>query len=270
MAIYAKGATRNRPTELIIKAAMDSRIQDSDGNPFEIITLTSTVARAEGTSTIGFQDTFVVVEGNSLTIEHRGEGRLQWMNPEFGGMPKAQIAKTKRNMDMLAGHYFDGLWTIDDRMIDAEAKAEADKMRAGMSEEVLEFEKNRISALKTSKNGGKLVGRKGTTIDDQVIENTKNTLENDKKELIKQGLGLESKKAEIEKSITQAVKDGDHLTKYGENELKGIQLFKLRSIARKQLGLTIIDTEKKPEVIAKILAAQNGLEVKEESDIITV
>jgi hypothetical protein len=265
MAIYALGATRARPSEQIIQAALEEGIRDKDGRPFEIIELISLEPVADYTSVHGYEDTFVKREGKKLSIFHRKPGRIRWMQGEFGGMPRAQLAKTPHNVRVLALNYFDKKFKVKDPLHDAEIKAIADKEWAAMTDEQRVKEKARISGLDEAPYGGKKRNSEGKTKDEIYIEELEKDLRKRQRTVDQKELDVNAKEKNMAQKVSKAVEEGQVLTKHTRQELAPLPIHKVRKIARNEFKIQWKDTDKKTEIIEMIMKAQGDVPAPEEA-----
>jgi hypothetical protein len=134
MAIRIKGANpRSYTTEKILEAACRKRLKDSVlGIPLQIITLYWNPLKKNyhQTKTKGdFDDVFITrMSAGGLELEYRNPGSLEWLKDGLTGEFTAAIAVTPRNINLLASHYYDKLWTIGDPVIEEKVKAMADEI----------------------------------------------------------------------------------------------------------------------------------------------
>ena len=134
MAIRIIGANpRTITAAMILEAAKTKRIKDSaTGTPLQIVMLywnNQKKTYHESKTKGDWDDVFITRSGSGgLVLEYRHPGSLEWLKDPIAGDYSASCAITERNMFLLASHYYDRLWTIGDPVIDAKAKAMADKI----------------------------------------------------------------------------------------------------------------------------------------------
>jgi hypothetical protein len=250
MALYATGARPNRPTEEIIKNALGE--EDENGVPFEIIEVTSVRNEANYTSMHGCQDTFIEIgseiPGKSFTISHRDEGRVRWLKGKFGGKPKAAFAKTEKNLDFLANHFYEGIFIFSSNVIKAEVEARAKKIKAAMTEEQKKKQEQHLQDKNTYMHGGPMPTRGGmTAAETEDSENRKN-LDKRKRELDEQEQRIAKQEDDLTKRIVGAT-DAKVKVNHPKDELQAMNMGALKKLARGYYKLKIADTMKKSEII---------------------
>jgi hypothetical protein len=113
MAIRVKGATRKFTSEEILKRSIGRT--DQYGNPFEIINLDWNPAKkcGHGSKTKGdFDDVMLIRNKSGTAITYRNPGSIEWLKDGFTGSYSAMVARTTKNLRLLASMHYDKLWTI--------------------------------------------------------------------------------------------------------------------------------------------------------------
>lgn len=142
MAIIVYGATRGHPTEEWIEEAIG--LPDQNGNPFELIKLNWTNKRnAPDVRTHGFEDA-IIQKGTRGTpsITYRKPGSANWQKTRLG-VYFAVVPRTKWNLNVLAHHFYENLWEIDDPEVRITVKMMADKIESSLPEDLKEYNSRR-------------------------------------------------------------------------------------------------------------------------------
>jgi hypothetical protein len=249
-----------------IKAAIGT--VDSYGNPFEIVEMawrmTNLNRNSDYVKTRGFEDTEIAIDRNKgITVRHirQGNGCIMWERSLNGIGPfVGRLGKTPYNMLKLAKHYKDGLWTIKDRIIDAELKALSDKMWSEMTPEQQRFNEARIKSmhsLKSEEGMNSFVPTKVSKEDVAAIEIEKKELFRMRKELEEKEQRLKGLEGRYGSVIQEKVAAGALPTKfnskYSKQQLLDMRPSELRQVARREFELRIMPFDNREEVMRKIL-----------------
>ena len=112
--IVVMGATppgKKFPVEAIVERAIG--MTDPYGNSFAIIVLKWTPYKrtTHRAKTAGFEEAVLNRTDDGIVITYR-DGAAEWLKDGYVGGYTTMIPYTKRNIEMLASHHYDRLWTI--------------------------------------------------------------------------------------------------------------------------------------------------------------
>lgn len=239
---------------------------DEYGNPFRIIRLRWNKSRlhknTEYTKTRGFDDAVIARDprDGGFRITYRSNGSVMWMREGGEGPYYGELAQTPRNMQKLASLYGDRLWTIVDADIEAMVKKMHEKLRESWSPEVKDINDKRIRGmhLAESERSEPQAVQMPSESEKTALEEEKRQVELRKQENEKRKAELDVKEKNIEEKQVGLIEDGVAAVAYTKDYLMGLKgIVEVRKICR-QLGIKTSSTEKKDELVNKIIQKQIG------------
>ena len=242
-------------------------IIDEYGNPFRIIKLrwnkNPMHKNVDYAKTRGFEDAIISKDRmGEIAITYRRNGSVQWMRYGGEGPYMGEVAQTPRNMRLLGSTYGDKLFTILDADINQIVKKMYEDRQAKYDENTKKINEARIAGLHTreSEKGEKAIGPVELPIEAERIsvseQNRLNQIEKQNNE--KRKAALDEKEDKLDKRIVDMVGQGVEVVSYTEDFLRSVKgLQKLRGICR-ELKVKWELTEKKDDLINKIIKTQNG------------
>lgn len=261
--IIVKGATRAHPSEEWIELALGE--EDQYGQPFEIVELRWNNSphhkMADYAKTRGFEDTIISSSRRGeISINYRSNGSIMWYRPNSRvARWVGKLAKTAKNMRLLAKMYRDRLWRISDPYVEAQVRAMSEKMWESMPDDQRKFNEARIRQMHTDHLEGDLKAPDSIVSPD--VE--KEDIREEKREQFRARMDLERREKEIarkEQRLTkleaEEIRKGKEPVQYHEGYLSGMKIYELRKIARKW-NITIPTTAKKPDIVKAILSKQD-------------
>jgi len=130
MSIRVRGSSKVFTPEIILQTAINKRTRDEKyGIPLQIVYLDWNMRKQNfhKSKTKGnFEDLMITRTGKGLLLEYRTPGNLEWMKDGLTGEYSAMCPVTTKNIEMLASCYYDSLWTIRDKDVDAQVRKIAD------------------------------------------------------------------------------------------------------------------------------------------------
>lgn len=265
--IRIHGATPRRTQKEIMQAALGEL--DENGVPFEVIEITSLRNEAGSTTVHGAQDTTIEIADDnpskSFYITH-SDGRIKWEPSKFGGKPVAFLAKTEKNLNFLAHHYYDKTFIIKDSIVRSEVESRAKKIIDSMDEKQKEQNQKRIQGMVTHKDGGIITTNDGNTLDDEKYKSLEKALKEKEMALKKKEQELNEKAAFIESRIAETT-SGPVKVVHTKEELEAMHISQIRSLASGYYKFSVDSTDKKAELIEMILSKKedNPEEIKTET-----
>lgn len=241
---------------------------DEYGNPFRIIRLRWNTNKlhlnAEYTKTRGFEDAVIGSDGRTgnIKITYRQNGSIMWERPAGGIGPfNGELAQTPFNMDKLAAHYGDKLWTILDADINEQVKAMYEERQKKTPKELQEFNQKRIGRMHTyslERDDGK-APELPLDADKVTLQEQKRQNEVTRQDNAKRKAELDQREKDLDKRVIDMVGDGAAPVVYSEESLraKEMKIFKVRKICT-QLGVSWANEDKKDDLVKKILEKQAG------------
>lgn len=220
---------------------------DQFGTPFEVIELRWVDSKlhpnTDYAKTRGFDDAVISVGANGrLSITYREKtGSVQWLRGLGGHGPFiGKVARTDRNIRLLASHYRDGLWRIKDQHVDAEVRAMSDKLWESMSPELRNFNEKRIKAMHTRSNEGNVVH---LPQDSEKVKAEQDRINEERRDLARQKQDLARREAALsakEKRITEVrVEQIKNDTPPDTSDLSSLGFRDLRKLAREKYGVKV-------------------------------
>jgi len=252
--VIVYGATKQHPTDEWIELAKG--IPDAYGNPFTLIKLNWNSSRANtpNSKSHGFEDAIIRKERGVPTITYREPGCAQWQKSPLG-LYFSYVPKTRHNLIVLAHHFYDGLWEIDDEVIRAEVEVLAKKIEEGLSTEWKEFNDRRREDM--HRNRFETVSEQRAPVPIH-SEDSKLNLN-----LTQKSMDLHKKEQELarrekllrEKEKAIAAKSNELNTHYSREALEVMEFQKLKKVARDEYGIELDPKATKVIVIDSILEA---------------
>lgn len=306
MTIRCIGTNKSITEAMILEASVGS-ICDTYKEPLELIHLEWSPlkkGRHYG-KTKGFEDTFIKrLRTGGLQIYHRKPGSAMWLRDQLSGKYTATLARTDHNMRMLASMYYDKLWTIREKHIDALVKAEADKIDAELAQNKvsfyidepvlnekghivdfkqvekvqseLEFHKerreghfqNRSTSVRQSSIKSMRVEEAHKAEKDEIAKQ-KAEIEREKQRLADKEARLNEAKALLSQTIAP-VETASLSTEYTREQLETLNpISKLRSIAKEFKTDKTVATMTKTALIDEILECQKRVIEEEETEVVS-
>lgn len=256
--IIVKGATRAEPSEMWISLAKG--LPDQYGNPFTLVKINALKNTTHNARTQGFED--VIIEKNArgkVSISYRAQGCAVWLRTPLGTF-YSEIPKTPHNMQVLVESFYDEVWEIDDVILRAEIKREADKLEESLTPKEKEF--NRLRRLAGKRNAlenpsdvrGEMTPKPG---------NVENRLQSQKSiDLYKKEQELNERAKVIKDKELRLAQTGSSAPKpvtYSKEYLEKQPYLNLRRLAKKIKG-DLDGNPKKPDLINIILGSNTPTE----------
>lgn len=251
---------------------------DDYGNPFRIIKLrwnnNKLHKNTDYAKTRGFEDTILSKDTRTgdIKVSYRRNGSIVWQRPAGGVGPYiGEVAVTPYNLEKLASMYGDKLFSIIDQDIDAIVRAKYEQKVKGMSEQTLLFNKNRVRGMHTmaveKDSNIQNLGEVPLEVEKVNIQEQNRVLMQKKQEQDLREAALNDKEQRLNTKVADLVGEGIDPVTYSEEYLKGLKFLELRKVA-KEHGIKYENTDKTPDIIAKILEKQAGSmkEAKEKAD----
>lgn len=261
--IVVKGATRAHDSKEW-KGLAEGEM-DSFGNPFHIIRLkwhsTSLHRMATYAKTRGFDDAVITVNrstGNLKITYREKKGSIMWERPLNGVGPFiGEVAKTPRNMRILATHYRDGLWSIyNDPSTENEVRIMSDRIWAEMDEKERKYNEERIRSMHTHSLEKRMPGWERNLSEGISKDEERRLLAKERMELAKKQAEIEAKEQKLLSRETRLAEVGVGSTSYSEQYLAQQPINQIRRICREMRIVAKTGTTKEG-MIKKIIARQN-------------
>ena len=242
-------------------------ITDEHGNPFRIIKLRWIWSRTNLCTnyqrTFGYDDAIIRKDKDSggIKILYR-KGALIWMRPPGGvGDFEAECPLTPHNIKMLISGYPNKKWYIVDDDIREIVKAGWEKKLSLMDEDTKQFNETWFKAMHTLKAE---MGEKGVGAEAEVSMEKLELKEKQKdvaireQEVSQREVRVKEQLAEVGETMSTLVEKGVEPVRYGEAYLKAKPMIDIRRMA-KEAGVKAEITDKKGDLVEKILAKQSGV-----------
>lgn len=270
--IIVKGANRAHPSEEWIELALGE--EDQYGQPFELITLRWNNSRhhkmTDYVKTRGFEDTIISSNRRGeISIRYRPNGSIMWYRPNNKvARWIGKLAKTAKNMRLLAKMYRDKLWRIQDPYVDAQVRAMSEKLWESMPKDQKNYNEQRIEMMHTN-HLEKELKAPGSIVSPEI---EKEDLREEKREQFKARKELERREKEIarkEQRLTsleaEEIRKGKEPVQFHEGYLSGMKIYELRKLAKKH-KIHLPATAKKVDLVKAILARQDAPQAMLEED----
>jgi len=242
-------------------------VEDEYGNPFRIIRLrwnnTPMHRMAEYVKMRGFEDAVIGKNPRTgdISITYRKNGSITWMRNNGIGSFFGEVAQTPKNMNMLASHYGDRLFTIVDADIEAIVKKMHEERRKSASKEVNDFNDKRARMLHTNSHeydpNEKGAPELPLDVEKMSIAEQNRINAITKQELDQREAKLNKKEQAITEQSLSLIGEGVSPTAYSREYLEGLKFYEIRKLC-KEVGTSWGAEDKKPELIEKILNKQSG------------
>jgi hypothetical protein len=264
MAIIVHGATRAHPSEEWVDLAIG--LPDQNGNPFELVKLNwINKVNAPNARTHGFEDA-IIQRGSqgAPKITYRKPGSVEWqkttLNTYFGVVPRTQW-----NMTVLAHHYYEGLWEINDPSIRVEVKRMADEIEAALPEDLKTYNKKRRADMHRNRYESEASFR--APIAAPTSENKRAQAEHVQRamDINKREREIRERERELERRERRLLgledsEVGFNLNDATKDTLMAMHMPELRKVCRHELKIALNNRESKEEVVARILATKRVAE----------
>lgn len=241
-------------------------IIDEYGNPFRLIKLRWNLTQKHKMSdygkTRGFEDAVLNKDSKTggIKITYRRPGSIMWERLNGIGAFMGEVPETPTNMNLLASHYGDKLWTIIDRDIDEIVKKMYEVRRGKETPELKAFNDQRIAKLHTHHfDSGKdvKIPELSPEVSKKEIEERERINRIEESKLKQRKLALDAKEKEITEKNKGLIDEGYLPVVYQKEYLDSQKLFALRKIC-KNVGVKWVETDKKDSLIQKIMDKQSG------------
>jgi hypothetical protein len=253
-------------------------VEDPNGNPFRLIKLRWNRNRyhimAEYTKTRGFEDAVIgrSARTGDIDISYRRSGSIMWQRPVGGIGPfTGELPATPYNIQKLASMYGDKLWTIMDTDIDQQVKKMYELMLEKMTPEWRAQNEKRIKALHSMSFDSDVTNAAPAApeieADRLSVVEQKRLAQIERENLAKREQALDVREQEINDRMGDMIEAGAAPVVYSAESLSNdkTKLIDLRRIC-KEMGVEYVETDKKKDLAAKIIAKQevNQAAVKEQ------
>jgi hypothetical protein len=240
---------------------------DEYGNPFRIIKLrwnkSNLHKNSDYVKTRGFEDAIIGTDHTGDTeIKYRQNGSVMWMRLGGEGPYFGEVAQTPKNMRLLASSFGDKLYTIVDPDINAIVRKMYEEKTRGMDDATKDLNQKKVRSMHTMSVERDDKTGAATQIPDSVEkaavaeQNRQNLIE--KQEIDKRKAELDEKEKALNEKVVDMVGQGVAAVAYTEDFLRGTKgIFKLRNICR-ELGIGYEHTDKRDDLIKKVLEKQIG------------